>query len=369
MKIKKYIILIISILVSMILIVGAYQIFKEHLKIDQKHELLAKEFEKQQKAQRELEKNSNFYEKLERGFDVKILLVGNSMALSEGSSLDGKWTDILKDKLEETYSVNIWYENMGSAYSDYGAGYVQLATLNDNIDYDAVITCYSATQDENKLIQYEAILRTIKSKYDNCAIISVLANSDQQEDPGKLCELIQHYDGVSIDMQKVISDNGDSVIDHEFYPNDLGYQLYADYVFSTIESGVENNIPSNVNNIVPIYEQVLEYNNCIFMPLRKCRKQNDNIFFIDLSSFQGKICMKARFKKGKKAYDIYYDYGNWITRNEMNYSVDCWYDSFLFHDISNVQEELMFVLSGDLTMDEIEGVYLISEDPIVLKDS
>lgn len=369
MKIKKYIILIISILVSIILVVGGYQIFKYYVKIDQENEVLAKEFEKQQKAQRELEKNSNFYEKLERGFDVKILLVGNSMALSEGSSSDEKWPDILKDKLEEKYNVNVLYENMGSAYSDYGAGYVQLATLEDNIDYDAVITCYPATQDENKLIQYEAILRTIKNKYDNCAIISVLANSDQQEDPTKVCEMIQLYGAVSVDMQKIINDNGDSVIDHDFYPNDLGYQLYADYVFGTIESGVANNIPSNVNNIDPIYEQVLDYNNCVFVPLRKCRKQNDNTFIIDLSSFQGKICMKARFAKGKKAYDIYYDNGNWITRNEMNYSEDCWYDTFLFHDIPNVQKKLIFSLSGDVTMDEIEGVYLISEDSIVLKDS
>lgn len=53
----------------------------------------------EEQAQRELERQSNFYEKLERGFDVKILVVGNSMGLSEESSSNGEWIDIGRLKI------------------------------------------------------------------------------------------------------------------------------------------------------------------------------------------------------------------------------------------------------------------------------
>ena len=59
----------------------------------------------------------------------------------------------------------------------------------------------------------------------------------------------------------------------------------------------------------------------------------------------------------------------WLTRNELNYSVNCWYESFLYHDVPEAEKELMFILSQDSTMDEIEGVYLISENPITIKSN
>lgn len=367
MKLKKYVLGAVVALLLGFLITKGIQIYQEGARLEKEYEALAIDEQAEEKAQRELERKSNFYEKLKRGFDAKILVIGNSMAFSEGGSSEGKWTDILVKKLEKRYEVDIQYSSIASAYTGAGTGYVKLATLDDDTDYDAVILCYPATEDKEELIQYEALLRSVKQKFDKCTIISVIANSDQQADCTSLYNLVRHYGGVSVNMQEVIDEHGEDVIDHEFYPNDKGYKLYANTIFDTIKSKVTKNAQVKDGDIEPVYSQVLEYDNCIFVPIRKCRKLNKNTFSIDLESYCDKVCIQTRWKKGKKAYDIYYDDGKWLTRNELNYSVDCWYDTFLFHDVPSAKKEVMFTLSRDTTMDEIEGIYLISKNPIKIK--
>ena len=369
MKFKKFLLMVIIVLALGILAVTGIQIYQERVKTENEYKELAIAAQEERKAQRELERQSNFYEKLEKGFDAKILVVGNSMGLSEGSSSSGAWTDVLAKKLEKKYGVDIWYKNISSAYTGYGTGYVKLSTLDDSKEYDVVITCYPATEDKEELVQYEAILRYVKQKYNNCAIISIIANSDRKVDCTKVYDLIQHYGGTSVNMQEIIDDHGNEVIDHQFYPNDQGYQLYVDNIFRAIESEISDG--AQVENEIkkPVYDQVKEYDNCVFVPIKKCRKLDEKKFVIDLDSFSGKICIRAKYKKGNQAYDIYYDYGKWLTRNELNYSVNCWYESFLYHDVPEAEKELMFVLSWDSTMDEIEGVYLISENPITIKSN
>ena len=366
MKFKKILLIVIIALAVGILAAAGFQSYQERVKKEREYKELAIADQEKRKAQRELERQSNFYEKLERGFDVKILVVGNSMGLSEGSSSNRKWTDDLTKKLEKKYGVDIWYKNISNPYTGYGTGYVKLSTLDDSRDYDAVITCYPATEDEKELVQYEAILRYAKQKYNNCALISVIANSDSKVDFTKVYDLIQYYGGISVNMQDVIDEHGNEVINHQFYPNDQGYQLYADYVFNAIESEIFDG--AQVENEIkePVYDQVKEYNNCVFVPIRKCRMLDEQLFFIDLDSFSGKICIQAKWKKGNQIYDIYYDYGKWLTRNELKYSMNCWYESFLYHDVPEAEKELMFDLSGDSTIDQIEGFYLISENPIKL---
>lgn len=340
-------------------------VYQEQLAQQKEYERIALEIQQEEKALRELEKQADFYEKLKHGFDAKILVLGNSMALSEGASSQNLWLDILQKTLEEQFESNIYYKSMGMAYSGYGVGYTQLATLDDHKDYDAVIICYPAAQNEEELIQLEAILCKIREQYDNCAIISVIANGQQEIDISDTVKIIEHYGGSYVNMQQIIHENGDSVLDHEFYPNDKGYGLYANAVFESVKQSVAHD-GNDKENVEPINEQVKQYAYCVFVPLRDFRKLDDSTLVLDLESFTGKMCIQARWTAGNKAYDFYHDYGKWITRNEFSYVENCWYDTFLFHDIPKADNEIMIVLGREANISEIQGVYLISENPIVV---
>lgn len=366
MKSKKCLFLVPVILILLFFVIQSVFIYQERLEQQKEYERIAQEEQKAGKERRMLEQQSSFYEKLKYGFNTSVLILGDSMALSEGATSPNLWIDNLCSKLESQYESDVWFKNLGIAYSKYDVGYTQLATLNDNRDYDAVIVCYPAAKTEDELIQYEAILKKINERYDDCAVIAVLANSDQEIEVADTINLIDYYGGIYIDMQQIIDKNGDEVIDHEFYPNDKGYELYTNYVFKEIDDAVTNNKKVK-EQIEPMYEQVKQYNHCIFVPIYNCRKLNINTFIIELESFSGKICIQTRWTAGNKAYDIYCDYGNWIARNECSYAGNTWYDTFLFHDVPVADDEIMFVLSRDALISEIKGVYLISENAIILK--
>ena len=99
MKFKKFLLIVIIVLALGILEVTGIQIYQERVKTENKYKELAIADQEERKAQRELERQSNFYEKLEKGFDAKILVVGNSMGLSEESSSNGEWIDIGRLKI------------------------------------------------------------------------------------------------------------------------------------------------------------------------------------------------------------------------------------------------------------------------------
>ena len=59
--------------------------------------------------------------------------------------------------------------------------------------------------------------------------------------------------------------------------------------------------------------------------------------------------------------------GNVQQLNELQYSYDCWYDIYLFHNIPTIKNEIMIQCWDDFSLDQIKGVYLISEHPIKFK--
>lgn len=365
MKYRNFIAVLCVLLAIMLIVMGFNKYKLQQEKLEENYQIA---LQKQQKGkEREtLELNSNFYEKLKFGFDTSILVLGNSIALSEGATTESYWLNSLVEKLESKYNSQVWYHNLACRYMGYDAGYTQIATLDDSIDYDAVIICYPPCMNDEDLIQYEAILFQVKNKYETAAIISVMANSDQIVNPERTIDLVEYYDGVYVDMQPVINESENSLIYQRIYPNDKGYGLYAEEVFAKIVDCV-NEGKMTSKKVFPQMEGVHQYKNCCFIPIQNCRKISENTVVIDLSHFSGKICIQTMWNSGRKAYDIYCDYGNWLTRNELNYEVSCWFDVFLMHDVPKADKEIMIQFSEDAKLSEVKGFYLISANSIELE--
>lgn len=362
---KRFIVLsIFTAIVVIVLVVLGFQTYQKRALVENQGKESAANQSTEEQAQRELEQGSNFYEKLKNGFDVNILVVGNSMALSEGASPGFDWIYMLSEELKNKYHSDVRYKSIASAYSRYESGIVKLSMLDNISVYDAVIICYSPTELEDELIQYEAILRYVKKYNSNIAIISILANSGSLISSSKTVALTDHYGGISVDMQNLINKEGSGVLDHDFYPNDEGYKLYAKATFESICRTVAEGKTNQVDSVNAMYEDVKKYNNCVFVPMSRCQKPDSNSFIVDINNFNGEICLLTHFNKGKQVYDIYFDGGTWLLQNELSYSADCWYDSFIFHDMPHIKNEVVFKLSGDSTLDQFLGICFISQDAI-----
>ena len=72
MKFKKFLLMVIIVLALGILAVTGIQIYQERVKTENEYKELAVADQEEQKAQRELERQSNFYEKLEKVCDSTL---------------------------------------------------------------------------------------------------------------------------------------------------------------------------------------------------------------------------------------------------------------------------------------------------------
>lgn len=89
----------------------------------EKEKLLAKEF------------SDSFYQKLADGFNVNILIIGDSIGAGAGSSkADQTWANRLRDALAKDYDVNVHMTNVSMGGNSSYAGYARIVFLDDDIN-------------------------------------------------------------------------------------------------------------------------------------------------------------------------------------------------------------------------------------------
>ena len=218
----------------------------------------------------DIEANYSFYEKLAAGYDVNILLVGDSFAAGSGSSSsDTRWYNLLADELETEYMDGTDFDgdvvvtsvamSGATAYS----GYVRLAGLDDDTDYDLVIICIGQNDEEEDFaLYYEALIRAAESRYEGCEIIAVLESNElnymdisymDEESENELTDesytekltvikTLASYYGIQVaDMPEAYVNSGyeyEDLTSDGTYPNDDGHRLYADTVEAVIAENV-----------------------------------------------------------------------------------------------------------------------------------
>ena len=212
----------------------------------QREERRAEEEAKQQEAEelRLKEENDSFYQKLADGFDVSILIVGDSIGAGTGASAEEyRWANVLASSLQEKYGVKVTTTNVSMGGNASYAGYVRTAALNDGVDYDAVILCYGQNDSRiNFEIYYEALIRIVKDKYPTSSIFSILESSqkDYTEKMGIIQELANYYGIPVADTIAPFQADYDSLVKDSVHPNDDGQAVYAE----TVEAMIDKNVAS-----------------------------------------------------------------------------------------------------------------------------
>lgn len=128
--------------------------------------------EEQEEAEelKQKEAEDSYYQKLVDGFDVNVLVVGDSIA-ANGQGEKG-WCPLLQNNLRKTYGNSVSFANISMGGNASYAGYVRTMTLNDDVDYDLAIICYGQNDGTDGFsTNYESIIRAIRSNYPDCSII------------------------------------------------------------------------------------------------------------------------------------------------------------------------------------------------------
>ncbi|MCR4741003.1 MAG: SGNH/GDSL hydrolase family protein [Lachnospiraceae bacterium] len=255
-----------------------------------------------------------FYQKLATGRDVSILVVGDSIGAGAGSTDGNSWTELLENWIEQTYYCRCDIANISLGGNTSYAGYVSVMRLDNEASYDLAVICYGENDDTGGFTkEYEAIIRALRLKYPQCALISILESSQKTytEKIGDIKALADHYGYPVADMIAAFDNSGrsfDELCADDKHPNDEGYRLYFETLSSIISSKCDSFDEYSCTETDPLDPGVKEYDKFYYIPAENCIRTDDNTWTIDFNgSLTGKLGMDHELTGGGSSIGIIAD--------------------------------------------------------------
>ena len=268
--------------------------------------------ENQAKAEalKQKEAEDSFYQKLTDGFDVNVLVVGDSIA--ENGQGEKGWCTLLQNNLRKTYGNRVSFTNVSMGGNASYAGYVRTMALNDDVDYDLAIICYGQNDGTDGFsTNYESIIRAIRSKYPDCSIISILESSQRTytEKMTTIQSICEHYGIPVADTIAAFNNSGkayDDLTDDGIHPNDAGQEIY----FETVKSVIDDNVATSTGKMADIdviNADVHKFDNFIWYGADTDFERVDDTTFTLNVSASGILGIDYTFESGDNKADIYVD--------------------------------------------------------------
>lgn len=237
----------------------------------------------------ELKAQDSFYQKLADGFDVNILIVGDSISEGAGASDDShRWFNRMKQTIEDTYHVDVMINNVSLGGNTSYAGYVRTRLLEDGDIYDLAIVCFAENDPEEDFdLYYESVLRAIEEKCPNASIMTILESS--QQDYTRKIQMVQqlsdYYHASVIDTIAAFQNSGkpyDVLAADSVHPSDEGQELYYYAIMETIQNGVHNHLGKPEPVEVPYNERVTMLDEMEYYALTTI--ENPLVYVLDISA-------------------------------------------------------------------------------------
>ena len=189
----------------------------------------------------EKKNNDSFYQKLVDGFDVNVLIVGDSIGVGINET---SWAGLLASYLQTTYKCKVNLTNVSMGGNSSYAGYARTLMLDDGVDYDLAVICYGQNDREQDFsLYYESIIRALRSKFSKCSVISILESSqrtytNKMTTIQKICE---HYNIPVADTIAAFANSGkeySELCSDNVHPNDEGKVIYFETVKNIVDKDV-----------------------------------------------------------------------------------------------------------------------------------
>jgi lysophospholipase L1-like esterase len=271
-------------------------------------EIAIAEAESKAAALREKEKNDSFYQKLKDGFNVRILVLGDTVANGYGASSQEKtWPIVLKRAIEKNYSVEVTLDNNSILDSGAYASYAAVKMI-DNKDYDLTIICTGAADTEEALpVYYEALLRAIQKQFTKCSVIAVQEYMETENNARNLSimTLANAYNAYSADLYNKMIEDPAPYLQEGGYLNDAGHELYASAIYSIIKSAANSRAAYKKTQEKPIYAEAEKYDDFYYVPAARFSRSG-NQYSME-TSVKGIIAFDFAIPPGENVFDVYVD--------------------------------------------------------------
>lgn len=194
------------------------------------------------------EENLDLNQKLQQGKPIKILVLGDGIALSQGKDTDqGSWDNGVVNWIKNTYKSDSQLKNLAEQGCTVARGNEILGS-NDIQGFDLILTCFGQS-DRNKAVNlqnfkdgYSNLIKSIKLKNPNGVIIPILPNtfsmvSDYRE---QIVNLAKENSLIVADAKAAFVNTGDEKeLTSGVLPNDKGYKLYTQVIGDVIKQNIK----------------------------------------------------------------------------------------------------------------------------------
>lgn len=270
-------------------------------------EIAKAEAESKAEALRIKEQEDSFYQKLRDGFDVRILILGDTVANGYGaSSRDKTWVKLVEKSIEDNYHIEATVDN--EAILDSGAYASYARAKMAQVEYDLAIICTGAADEEETLpVYYEALLRAVQSQFRKCSVICVQEYMESENNARNLIiqSLANAYNAFAADLFNKMFADPSPYMQEGGYLNDAGHALYADTIFSVIESGVDSGTEYRITQEAPINPEASKYDTFLYIPADRFTRSGQQ--YSMETSFTGIVAFDFGTPPGENNFDVYVD--------------------------------------------------------------
>ena len=306
------------------------------------------------------EKTDSFYQKLVDGFNVNILVVGDTLASGYGSSgAEQTWSALLAQELRSIYGIQVEMDNLALIDSDAYSAYSQIKTLDEKMEYDLCIVCTGAYDtNESLAYHYEAILRAIGDAFKKCSIITVLENTEGTHE-WKSNIIRNRSDVYKAAVADTITPSGDTldpyVIDGRFL-NDEGQVLYEKAILKTIMDGAKHETPYEKVRVKAQNKETSKFDAFYYVPADNFSRDGNQYTFE--TSFEGALAVDYELIPGETSMSVYFDGEPIVGYDTSNYYGANIERAQLIGDNMRVRRRVTVIFENEEQADGFHGIYI-----------
>lgn len=311
--ILSIIIVLLAVLLGTLLWMNKKEEDKKSAELQALNAQLYQEEQEKAAALKQKKADDSFYQKLSDGFDVNVLIVGDSIGTGAGKETDGlQWFKQLQSYLRTVNKASVAVTNISMGGNTSYAGYVRTMDLEDSTDYDLAIICYGQNdRSDGFSTYYESIIQAIKKKYPDCSIISILESSQREytEKMTTIQSICDHYGIPVADTIAAFNNSGKSYDDltkDGVHPNDAGQTIY----YETVKAVIDENVAASTGKMEDaevINGDVHKFDNFIWYGADTDFERVDDTTFTLNTSVSGILGIDYTFESGDNKADIYVD--------------------------------------------------------------
>ena len=253
---------------------------------------------------------------------LKVLIIGDSISEGSGASDPSlHWYKSLIPYMKETYGVKLDITNVSMGGTRSYAGYVRLMELGDEEDFDLAIICYGENDLPEELsLYYESILYTIRHKYPECKLMTILESSQREyTDKIKTIQSLSEYYGAYV-VDVIAAFNNSSRAYEELcndgtHPNDEGQKVYYEAVRPSMDLFYSQRESKILQVVEPVNSEVVNFDKFIYYSLKDFTKIDDVTYELDTDTLSGTLGIDYTSVSGENHMLIYADGENICDRH------------------------------------------------------